>query len=176
MNMTEINMHFDLDDLKGIYFEDGQQRFFFGPNTKRQSAVLVIAALIFPFFMQYSLQYHDNWLLIIGSLAFGVVIYDFWRVAKPIIIWKKTVEAFLIHTGNAKEVKMKYNGDHFLHEQDGIEEKIQWTAVSNATVTDRFIRLQVGNGFLFPRSAMNADEFKALSEMVVSRVAFVKNE
>ena len=174
--MTEINMHFDLDDLKGIYFVDGQQRFFFGPNTKRQSIVLVVAAVIFPFFMQFALQRHDNWLLVFGSLAFRVVIYDFWRVARPIIIWKKSVEAFLIHTASAKEVKMNYNSDHFIHVQDGVEEKIQWTAVVNATVTDRFIRLQVGNGFLFPKSAMNADEFKALSEMVISKVAYVKNK
>ena len=88
--MIEINLKVDVVELRNIYFRDNRQKYFFGPSTKRQSLYLVVAIAVFPFFVMHALNSsYDRWYFVLGSIFFSLLVYDYWKVARPIIKWKK---------------------------------------------------------------------------------------
>jgi len=113
--ITEIDLKTDLNDLREIYFRDNKQKYFFGPETKRQSIYLVLAIVIFPFFAVHALTLNsDNrWYFPLGCIFFSLLVYDFWKVASPIIKWKKSVLLFLEKAEKIKVLKLKYTDDLF---------------------------------------------------------------
>lgn len=174
--MTEIKLNVDIEDLRAIYYRDNNQKYFFGPNTKRQSIYLIIAVIAFPFFTVYALNLDDSWLFIFGSVFLSLLVYDFWKVAKPIIDWKKSVEIFLKKAAKTKDLRLKYNEDYFIHIQDSKELKQNWEVIEKAIITKKFIWLFSDANVLLPKSTMNEKEYRDLAEIITEKVKNVEKK
>jgi hypothetical protein len=174
--MTEIRLKKDIEDIRAIYYRDNNQKYFFGPNTKKQSVYMTIALVAFPFFAVYALNLKDSWLFILGSIFLSLLIYDYWRVAKPIIDWKKSVETFLKKAEKTKDLILKYNDEYFIHIQDDEELKQNWEILEKAIINERFIWLFSDTNVLLPKSSMNESEYKALSELISNKVKNVEKK
>ena len=131
---TEIDLKTDINDIRDIYFRGNKQKYFFGPETKRQSIYLVLAILIFPFFAVHALNSDNDWYFTLGCIFFSLLVYDFWKVASPIIKWKKSIIMFLDKAEKIKVLKLKYNDDFFMHIQDNQELKHEWGVIELAII------------------------------------------
>jgi hypothetical protein len=174
--MTEIRLKKDIEDLRAIYYRDNNQQYFFGPNTKRQSIYLIFAIIAFPFFVVHTLNLKDSWLFILGSVFLSLLIYDFWKVAKPIIDWKKSVETFLKRAEKTKDLRLKYNEDFFIHIQDNEELKQNWEILEKAIINEKFIWLFSDTNVLLPKSSMNDMEYRDLTELISKKVKNVEKK
>jgi hypothetical protein len=174
--MNEIILKCNIEDLREIFFGSGNHRYFFGPETKRQSLLMVLAIILFPFFAIYAINLEEDYIFIFGSILFVLPIYDFWRVSKPIFQWKKSVEKFLINSQKIKDLRFKYNEEYFIHIQDKTEKKMNWTEVVHATINDRLIEIHTTENFLLPKKAMTAVEFENLSKIIMNKVKNVIKE
>lgn len=168
--MTEIKLNKDIEDLRAIYYRDNNQKYFFGPNTKKQSIYLTIAIIAFPFFAVYALNLNDSWFFILGSVFLSLLIYDYWKVAKPIIEWKKSVESFLKKAEKTKDLRLKYNEDFFVHIQDNEQLKQNWEVVDKAIINNRFIWLFSDTNILLPKNSMSESEYNTLKDVISSNV------
>jgi hypothetical protein len=172
--MNEIRLNKDIQDVRSIYYRDNNQTYFFGPNTRKQSIYLLIALLTFPFFAVYALNLQDSWLFVLGSVFFSLLCYDFWKVAKPILDWKKSVEAFLKKAEKIVDLRLKYNENFFIHIQDNEELKQNWEVIEKAIINERFIWLFSDTNILLPKSSMTESEFQALITLISSKVKNVE--
>lgn len=171
--MTEIKLNYQSKDLREIYFGEGHQKYFFGPETKRQSWMLVIALALYPFFLVYSIQLEDNWLMILGTIYLGLVMYDFQRKTRPIIYWKKSVEAFLERVDNNSEHQLVYNDESVTFIQGETETILHWSIIKRASINANYIGLTADTNLLFPKNSMTEKEFDGLKHIVERRVAQV---
>ena len=171
--MTEINLNYQSKDLREIYFGEGHQKYFFGPETKRQSWMLVIALALYPVFLVYSIQLEDNWLMILGTIYLGLVMYDFQRKTRPIIFWKKSVEAFLERVDTNTPHRLCYDEDYISFYQGDTEVKMLWSGIKKASVNDVYIGLTAESNLLFPKNSMTEKEFNTLKKFVTRKVALV---
>lgn len=174
--MTEIRLNNDIEDLRAIYYRDNNQKYFFGPNTKKQSIYLIIAIIAFPFFAVYALNLNESWLFILGSVFLSLLVYDYWKVAKPIIDWKKSVETFLKRAEKTKDLRLKYNEDYFIHIQDNEELKQNWEVLEKAIINEKFIWLFSDTNVLLPKSSMNEMEYRDLTELISKKVKNVEKK
>lgn len=172
--MTEITLNKDIEELRAIYFRDNYQKYFFGPSTKKQSVYLIIALIIFPFFVLYALNLKDSLFFILGSFFFLLLIYDYWKVAKPIIEWKKSIETFLKKAEKIEDLRFLYNDIFFIHIQDKEELKQSWDIVEKAIINEKFIWLLSDANVLLPKSSMTENEYQAVSELIFSKVKNVE--
>jgi hypothetical protein len=171
--MTEIKLNYQSKDLREIYFGEGHQKYFFGPETKRQSWMLVIALALYPFFLVYSIQLEDNWLMILGTIYLGLVMYDFQRKTRPIIYWKKAVEAFLERVDNNPEHRLVFNEEHITFMQGDTETILHWSIIKRASIHAYYIGLTAEANLLFPKKSMTEKEFEGLKSIVERKVAQV---
>jgi hypothetical protein len=171
--MTKINLNYTSNDLREIYFGEGHHKYFFGPETKRQSWMLVIALVLYPVFLVYSIQLEDNWLMIIGTIYLGLVMYDFQRKSRPIIYWKKSVEAFLARVDANTEHRLCYDEDSISFYQGDSEVKMLWSSIKKASINDSYIGLTAESNLLFPKNCMTENEFQLLNKVVKKKVAVV---
>ena len=171
--MTEIKLNYQSKDLREIYFGEGHQKYFFGPETKRQSWMLVIALVLYPFFLVYSIQLEDNWLMILGTIYLGLVMYDFQRKTRPIIYWKKAVEAFLERVDNNPEHRLVFNEEHITFIQGDTETILHWSIIKRASIHADYIGLTAEPNLLFPKNSMTDNEFDGLKSIVERKVAQV---
>lgn len=173
--MTEISVKIDMDDLREIYWGEGYQRYFFGPTTKRQSLFLVIAGIIYPFFAWQTIRLEDDTLFVLGSAAMGFFIYGFLKVAQPVIKWKKSVTTFLANTGKIKTLKILYTDEYIIHKQDDTEIKMNWSTITRALITDRFISFEKSpDTFLVPKKSITEAEFQSLATILMEKVQHVE--
>lgn len=172
--MTEIKLNKDIEELRLIYYKDNNQKYFFGPNTRKQSIYLIIALITFPFFALYAWNLKDSWLLLLGLVLLLLVINDYWKVARPVIEWKKSVDAFLKKAENIKDLRLIYNEDYLIHVQDNEELKQNWEVIEKAIINDNCIWLFSDSNILIPKSAMKEIEYKALSEFILNKVRNVE--
>lgn len=168
--MTEIKLTVNVDDLRDIYFGERHQVYFFGPRTKRQSILLVVALVVFPFLSWYALTAKDNILFFLAAGILAFASYDFWRVSQPIIRWKKSVEAFLKKTAMIKEAKIAYDNETITYTQGEDETKLSWSGIREATLTERSVILTGTDNLIFPKSSMSPKEFNDLAKIVAARV------
>jgi hypothetical protein len=171
--MTKINLNYTSNDLREIYFGEGHHKYFFGPETKRQSWMLVIALVLYPVFLVYSIQLEDNWLMIIGTIYLGLVMYDFQRKTRPIIYWKKSVEAFLARVDANTEHRLCYDEDSISFYQGDSEVKMLWSGIKKASINDSYIGLTAESNLLFSKNSMTENEFQLLKKVVKKKVAVV---
>ncbi len=174
--MTEINLNYQSKDLREIYFGEGHHKYFFGPETKRQSWMLVIALGLYPVFLVYSIQLEDNWLMILGTIYLGLVMYDFQRKTRPIIYWKKSVEAFLERVDNNSEHGLKIDEDGITFIQGDTETILQWSIIKRASINADYIGLTADSNLLFPKNSMTDKEFDELKKIVKRKVAQVMKD
>lgn len=165
-----IHLKYNITDLIDIYFGEGDHIYFFGPKTKRQSLQLVIALTTYPFFCFYVLKNHSDWVFLAGTILFTLICYDYWKVARPIIIWKKSVIRFLKEADDVKLLEFHYNNDYFIHIQDEHESKKDWSIVEYATINDKSIVIRAEKNFLLPKSAMSISEYEALADLLMQKV------
>lgn len=151
----KINLKTDTNDLREIYFQGNRHKYFFGPDTKRQSMYLVFTIVVFPFFVAYALPAKNDWYFIIGCMFFSYLIYDFWKAAMPIIRWKKSILNFLEKAEKIEVLKLAYTDDFFIHTQNNEVVKQQWKIIDRAIVNDRFIWLLSSKNILLPKSSMS---------------------
>lgn len=174
--MTEIKLDISVQELRSIYYRNGSQKYFFGPQTKRESTYLVIALIAFPFYVLKTIDMEDECFFILGSIIFCLFVYDWWRVAKPIIDWKKSVEIFLKNAGAISNLTFKYNELFFTHIQDNQELKQNWEIIERAVVNEQYIWLFSNTNVLLPKNSMSDEEFTALTHVVVEKVKNVEKE
>lgn len=174
--MTEIRLNKNIEDLRAIYYRDNSHKYFFGPNTKKQSIYLTIAVIAFPFFAVYALNLKDSWLFILGTVFLSLLVYDYWKVTKPIIDWKKSVETFLKRAEKTKDLRLKYNEDFFIHIQDNEELKQNWEVIEKAIINERFIWLFSDTNVLLLKSSMNHMEYRDLTELISKKVKNVEKK
>lgn len=172
--MTEIHFKYNPEDLRDIYFGENKHKYLFGPETKKQSTFLIIAICVYPFYFWYTLNLEDDGLFIVGGMIFAWVCFDFRKVAKPIIEWKKSVLKFLADAEKIKELKVMYNNESIIHKQDNEEIKMNWSVIDHATINDRFIGLHASQNFIFPKSSMTDDEYKNLANIIIEKVKNVE--
>jgi hypothetical protein len=172
--MIEIKLKNNIEDLRAIYYRGNHQKIFFGPNTKKQSIYLILSILVYPFFAFYALNSRDSWFFILGTMFFSLLIYDFWRVAKPILVWKKSVETFLKKAEKITDLRLKYNEVFFVYVEDNEELKQNWSVLEKAIIAEDFIWLFSDTNVLLPKSSMNELEFQALQELISSKVKNVQ--
>ena len=173
---TEIDLKIDITDLRDIYFRDNKQKYFFGPETRRQSIYLVLTVIIFPFFVAHSLKSDNDLYFVGGCIFFSLLVYDYCKVAGPIIKWKKSILKFLEKAEKIQVLKLKYNDEFFIHIQDNDELKHEWGVVERAIINDRFIWLFSNTYVLLPRSSMSQNEFEELSGTVMRKVKNVEKK
>lgn len=174
--MIEIKLKNNSADLRAIYYRDNHQLIFFGPNTKKQSIYLTLAIIVYPFFAFYALNSNDSWFFIIGSMSLSLLVYDFWRVVKPILVWKKSVEAFLKKAEKITDLRLKYNDEFFVYVEDREELKQNWSVLEKAIIDEDFIWLFSDTNVLLPKSSMNESEFHALKELISHKVKNVQKK
>lgn len=173
--MIEINLKVDVVELRNIYFRDNRQKYFFGPGTKRQSLYLVVAIAVFPFFVMHALNStYDRWYFVLGSIFFSLLVYDYWKVARPIIKWKKSILNFLEKVKHTQTLTFHYNETYYIHTQDSQQLKQNWSAVEQAIIDDQCIWLLSDKNILLPKSSMRNDEYNALSQTIMNQVQHVE--
>jgi hypothetical protein len=137
----EINLKIDKDDLRGIYFEGNRQKYFFGPETKKQSIYLVFAIVVFPFFAVNALKMGNGWYFILGCAFFFFLAHDYWKTAMPIYKWKKSILEFIEEAERLEVLRFNYNEDYFIHTQNSDVSKKEWSMIEQATINERYIWL-----------------------------------
>lgn len=173
--MTEITVRIDMEELRNIYWGNGYQRYFFGPTTKKESAWLIVAVLVYPFFAWYSIRLEDYIWFVSGTVFFTLLVYRFIDVARPIIAWKKSVTDFLTDAEKTTTLKIMYTDEFIIHQQDEITIKLNWSMITKATITDRFISFEKSpDTFLIPKKSITEDEFQALDVILMAKVQHVE--
>lgn len=174
--MIEIELKVDIKDIRNFYFQGNQHKHFFGPETKKQSAFLVFSIAVFPFFLFSALKGGKVLYLALGCVFFSYLVYEYWKAAKPIIAWKKSVLKFLEEAEKVQVLRFHYNDDYFIHIQDDSEIKQEWNAVDHALIRDRFIGLYFNTSVFLPKSSMKENEFGQLLKMVLKKIKNVEKQ
>lgn len=173
--MQEIQVKIDIDELRSIYFENNEHKYFFGPRTKKESFYFVFAILVYPFFAWYYLKHQEEFIFILGTIFFSLFIFDFIKIAKPIIKWRKSVEEFLVKVKKIQVLHIKYNQNGFIHMQDLRISKVNWSDVSSAYINERFIKIKTTQTtFLYPKKCMHPDQFNSLCQVILDNVKNVE--
>ncbi len=172
--MTEIKMSVDIDDLRSIYFRDNQHKLFFGQSTKKQSTFLIIGVILVPPLAFYSWYIQELGLLLFAIIFLFAVVYEFWKAARNVIQWRKSVEEFLTKAENTKDLRLSYNETSFVHIHDNDTLKQDWTIIEKAVINERLIWLFSDTNVLLPRSSMSELEFDHLSKLITSKVKNVQ--
>lgn len=175
-NQTEIIMKTDLDDLKDMYFGSRQHVYFFGPETKTVSFVLVCAVILCPLFLLYTINTKIGGIAFVFSIfCFFAAIGSFWSATKPIIDWKKSINDFLSMAGKVKSLRLIYNDEFILHIQDESEIKLNWEAIKYAIINDRTVTIcsDITN-ILLPKSSMTSEEYTILCDQLMEKVKEIK--
>lgn len=171
--MIEIKLTKNIKEIRDIYYRNNNQKYYFGPNTVKQSLLFTIALIVFPFFAMYTFNIENKWFFVSVLIGFIVVCYSFWRVVKPIIVWKKSVENFLRRLASIDDFRFKYNEDHFIHIEGKEELKQNWDLIKQAVLNDKFIWLFSDTNILLPKSAMTENEYLALSKLISDKVKYI---
>jgi hypothetical protein len=173
--MTEIVLKIDIHELERIYFGKDQGKYFYGPTTKRQTVLLIISLIVYPIFFYYTIDLENNLIFVLGTVLISLGLYDFLRVAKPIIAWKKSVNEFLKKAADTKVLKVIYTEKYFLHISDSKESKVDWTSFTSALINDDLIWLYTAtSNFLVPKKSMTKSEFEMISDTVMKKVTNVE--
>jgi hypothetical protein len=167
---TEIALTFSRKTLEDIFYEKGDQKLFFGASSKRQSLHLLIGIIAFPFFLQQAIAYESNVLMGIGIVLFGLVCYNFSRVARRIVEWRRSVRIFLDETEKISKHTLIYDNERIQLIQDEEITDIAWPDVKNAVITNRYIRLHAATDMMIPRGAMSDAQFDAFKATVEEKV------
>lgn len=171
--MTEIQLKIDVETLRKLYFKHNYQRYFFGPNTKRQSIYLVIALLAYPPFATYCLNNGKDLYFILGGLFFALICYDFSRKARPIIAWKKAVLAFLDKTSKLQSLRIRFDEKEFQHFQDDEVLTMTWNSIQSSDIFSDYLWIFGETSILLPKSSMTEEEFEGLKKMIKKTVKSV---
>lgn len=174
---TEIKLHFNSEEIRDIYFRTGNHKYIFGHATMQQSTFLLIGIILLPFLAVYSLQAKDFKYLVIGGLFFALLFYNFWKAARPIIYWKKSVHIFLEKLQNFKEIKLVYTDKYITQSFDKEEETtLEWLSIDHAVINEELIWLYGSSNILIPKSSMKQSEFEQLSKFVKTKVKKIEME
>lgn len=176
MARTVIHMKYNEEDLKSIYFQAGEHRIFFGPRTKKQSIYLLIVLLGYPFVLYKAIQDADYFLLISVNLLFILLIFNFRKVARPIVQWRNSVNQFLDKSSKIKDLRLEYDQTGFTHVQDEEIWELTWKQVNKAELTDRYICLYAEENVMLPKSSMTPDQYTQLAKTVVKQVKNKDNQ
>ena len=109
-------------------------------------------------------------------MSLSLLVYDFWRVVKPILVWKKSVETFLKKAEKITDLRLKYNDEFFVYVEDREELKQNWSVLEKAIIDEDFIWLFSDTNVLLPKSSMNESEFHALKELISNKVKNVQKK
>lgn len=173
-NEIEIKLKIDHADLRDLYFGNRDLILFFGSSTKSESFWLLLTLILFPFHVCYFMSTKQGGFLICGCVWLIVIISNFWKVAKPIIIRKKIVNTFLnITVPKIKDLKFIYSDEFILHIQDEIITKLDWNSITHVYISERFIDIHAPTDILLPRSSMTQEEYTLLSNKIVEKVQSV---
>jgi hypothetical protein len=146
---TEIKLNIDLKIVKALFYEQGYHRLFYGLYNKKQSIILLIGLILFPFYLYYSLEYDIRWLLVVGIFIYYKIIDEFWLATKSVYRWRKSAFKFLKAAKKVKEIIIKYDDIHFIHIQDGNEIKLEWLEIKKANVNENSIQLFFTGNILY---------------------------
>ena len=171
--MTEIKLTKNIKDIRAIYYRNNNQQYYFGPNTKKQSLLFTVVLILFPFFAIYTFNLENKWFFVSVLICFIVACYSFWKVVKPIIVWKKSIENFLKRIEIIDDFRFKYNEDYFIHIEGKEELKQSWDLIKQAVLNDKFIWLFSDTNILLPKSAMSENEYLALSKLISDKVKYI---
>jgi hypothetical protein len=174
--MTEIKLKVDVSELRSFYFENNEHRYFFGPNTKKQSTYLLLSLVVYPFYTIHTLNTKDQAFFMFGTILLSLIVNDYLKVALPIIKWKKSVETFLKEAEKIKDLRFIYSDDYVIHISDNQEIKQNWEIIEKAVINDRFIWLFSDNNILLPKNAMKEEEYQALIELIKIKVKNVEKK
>jgi hypothetical protein len=173
--MTEIKLIIDVEEVRSIYLDNGHQKMFFGRHTKRQSLYMTISLVLYPFFAYWAINLDDSWMFTLGTIFVSLMIYDFVRVVKPIYVWKKGVDKYLVECTSIKDLRIKYDDNSFWHIQDNDVVKADWAIIESAVVNNKLVLLSTSkSNYLFPKKSMNQSEFDGLSQIVMEKVQHVQ--
>jgi hypothetical protein len=99
--------------------------------------------------------------------------YDFQRKTRPIIYWKKSVEAFLERVDTNTEHRLCFDEESISFYQGDSEVKMLWSGIKKASINDSYIGLTAESNLLFPKNSMTEKEFDTLKKFVTKKVALV---
>lgn len=173
-DQKHIRMKIDIDSLREIYFSDKHHQVFFGPSTFKQSILLSIGIIVSPFYFGYALSLGDGILVFFGIIALSLLFFEFWKVARPIVEWKKLVRLYLERAEKVRSLTVYYTDTYILHIQDNEELKKNWDIIDKAVITDKYIWLYSDNNILLPKAAMRDSEFDALVGTILKKVKNVE--
>jgi hypothetical protein len=111
--------------------------------------------------------------MILGTIYLGLVMYDFQRKTRPIIYWKKSVEAFLERVDNNPEHRLVFNEENVTFIQGDTETILQWSIIKRASINADYIGLTADSNLLFPKNSMSEKEFDELKKIVKRKVVQV---
>jgi c-di-AMP phosphodiesterase-like protein len=174
INFESINLKFNRDDFKDIYFKDNRGNLFFGQTVKGHFIALLVFATALVLAIIFSELTDQLWgASIVLFFIFFIALFDYlWRMSS-ILKWKRQVNAYLERLSKYKLHKIYLTFDSISLIQDDEETIIKWSAFTKATMSDEFISLISTDVFLFPKKSMADEEYQYLRHFISDKF---KNE
>ena len=168
-----IELSFNPENFREIYYTNGQSYLFTHKPTRSLIVIAILSALLTVAVYFLSFRFPGiSWLIGLGLLAtFSLTVYAIMAIVK-FARWKRATESFL------KDLS-QYNSYKILATDNSIQVNLdtkttidRWSNIKSARIKENYILLynETGPFYIFPAKSMKQEEFNQLKELVKTKV------
>ena len=173
MEKLEIQLIFNIDHFREIYYQNGQGNIFKNSLTRNAIAIPIILMVITAVFYLFSFRIPEiSWLVGLGFIViFSTGVYAIIAIIKY-KKWKSQIETFLKDIGQHEIYKISITENAIELILGSTTTIDKWEIIKSARIEKNYIFLykQEGPLFLFASKSMKDEEFEKLKEFVIRKV------
>lgn len=175
MHVIELNC--DPEKLRTMYFQSGEDKWFFGPKTRKESIAILIMPLVLLLSIYLSRSQKREDLLFVGCMICVMLTYSFFRSFFRIRKWKRAVLKFIGESANS-DIRFSYNDEGYTHTMNEHFLKREWKEVVASQIVDgEYITLSHEDAqTVVPACCIQPEEFTLLAETIREKVGNVNQK
>jgi len=163
----EIDLKFNPEDFKEIYYRDLQGNYFRGPTTQRAFITLLILIaleiIVLSFFSEIVM------LKSVVTIALIICLGNYMYVAYILWKWKKQIRRFLKREGAYSKHRLILTEKAFCLVQDELEHIEKWQNLKSADITPTFLKISGKQEYLIPMKSIGYDQYELLRKIVAEK-------
>jgi peptidoglycan biosynthesis protein MviN/MurJ (putative lipid II flippase) len=173
MDDFTIELKYNLEHFKEIYYQNGQGAIMTNDDTKTAVLITIFFILVTIVFYCVGLKFESlSWLVVLGVISIAgsivyasITLYAYWK-------WKNQIKRFLKKLGEYKFQMLSVTSNAIEIILDKESTIGRWDEIKATVLTPQYIVLKSAHGFLsmFPAKSMRVDEFDRLTEFVKNKV------
>lgn len=164
----EIELTFNPEHFKEIYFRENQGSYFLSSAIKKQFTVLLILVVLE--IIVYAI-FPDNGLLIGPvSIALAICLGYYLYAAFIIWKWKREIKQFLKSESAFSKCQIILTENSFSIKKDETEHIEKWEIIKSVDITPEYLTISGKQEYLIPRKSVSTESYEILKKIVSEKV------